>query len=328
MGKEPKEPEELQTIDSRSSYLKIAGIIDTYKLLISTESRLKKGYLFEKLVVQILSSLNVEYKSNPIESFALWLFNTNSTYDLELFGEKIEIKYNSPNTKLYKSYLVRDWIPRTNIIVTNDDSPIWRNKKLLKYLKRNGKRVFSLSKFIRWVKGKIKSSITRHIVSMNRSAVPIKVLRLFWKLVHRGLMVSSWFLKAGFSPPFKVFHILILKLLSGLHKSLSKLSKTIGGIIVKMRLEEFFEKFMAQAWKKYRHLKLREAKEKREELVKLFFQLRDQKHIQLQLGQSSKQELLKRKLELLKIKAQIYTLNKLIDWRQYQMVIMQNKPRD
>ena len=94
---------------------------------------------------------------------------------------------------------------------------------------------------------------------------------------------------------------------------------------MKVRLEKLFEKFRIEAWKKYRHLRLKEAKEKREELVRFWKELRNQKHIQLQLGQSSKQELLKRKLELLKTKAKIYALNKLIEWRQYQMVIMSNK---
>ena len=304
--------------------LQVREIVDSYLNLISSaKSRLRRGYYFEKLIVEILKNLNVEFKSNPVESFSLWLFNTSSTHDLELFGKKVEIKYNSPNSKLYRSYLKRDWLPRARIIVTNDDSPIWHNKKLLKYLKRNGKRVLSLRKFIMWVKRRIKSSITSYINDLNTSVVPIKVLRVFWKLVHRGLMVSSWFLKAGFSPPKRAFCSKILSLFSGLHKLLQKMLR--GGIDMKVRLENLFEESMEEAWKKYRHLKLREAREKKNDLVRLWRELRNQKHIQLQLGQSRTEELLKRKLELLKIKAKIYALNKLIQWRQYQMMIMSSK---
>ena len=141
-------------------------IQDRYlKLIHSSTCRLRRGYYFEKLVAEILNNLGVPYRSNPIESFSLWLFNTSSTHDLELFDRKIEVKYNNPNTKLYKSYLKRDWIPRANLIVTNDDSPLWHNKKLLKYLKRHGKKVISLSKFIMWVKRRVKSKIRSSITS-------------------------------------------------------------------------------------------------------------------------------------------------------------------
>jgi len=319
MSKEPKEPEELQESELLDSYL---------NLISSAKSRLLKGFLFEKLVYKTLDELSVPYIGNPKE-YHQWLRYVSKGYDLIIYGVKIELKYNSPKTNIYRSYLLRDWISREAlIIVVNNDNPVRNNKGLLRLLKKHGKKLMSLTQFLKWVKRKLrfrkKSShnrVTRHILSLNRSVVSLYIL----ERVLECVLVSNLFFKEGFSPPFKAFCSKFLNLISSLHKSLSKLSKTIGGIIVKMRLEEFFEKFMAQSWKKYRHLKLREAKEKREELVTLWRKLRRQKSIQLKLGESRIEELSKRKLELLKIKAKIYALNKLIQWRQYQMMIMSSK---
>lgn len=160
----------------RTAEATIEKIQQNYISLIEqSKSRLLKGYYFERLVGEVLNSLGVPYRSNPIESFSLWLFNTASDHDLVVFNEKIEVKYNSPNTRLYKSYLKRDWLPRASLIITNDDSPIWRNKKLLRYLKRNGKKVLSLSKFIMWVKRRVKRKIRSSITSNMLEWLKIKI---------------------------------------------------------------------------------------------------------------------------------------------------------
>jgi len=145
---------------------RIIEIQDRYlKLIRNTSSRLRKGYYFERLITEVLKSLNAPYKSNPIESFSLWLAYTNTGYDLEVFNRKVELKYNSPSTCVYKSYLNRDWITReAPVIVVNDSNPIWRNKGLQRLLKKHGKKLMSLSEFIKWVRIKLRH---RHRVTSN-----------------------------------------------------------------------------------------------------------------------------------------------------------------
>jgi len=312
MDKEPKEPRELQATEIVVNYLNLIG---------QSKSRLKKGYYFEKLIVEILKNLNVEFKSNPVESFSLWLFNTSTTHDLEVFNQKIEIKYNSPNAKLYKSYIRRDWIPRASLIITNDDSPIWHNKKLLKYLKRNGKKVLPLSKFIIWVKRKIRSSITSHVLNNDLNNGNLNRNRVVVRVVQRVVMSSKLFLKAGFSPPLKAFCSKFSNLISGLSSSLHRMFKAIGGM--SMSLKEMFQR----AWKEYRSLKLREAEEKHGELIDLWKRELENKTIQLRLGETKEQKLKERELRLKEIKARVHALSKVINWRRTQMWIMGNKLR-
>ena len=142
---------------------------DRYLNLIrNTSSRLRKGYYFERLITEVLNSLNAPYRSNPIESFSLWLAYTNTGYDLIVFNKRIELKYNSPDTVVYKSYIDRDWLSRVNIIVVNNDNPVLKSKRLLRYLKNKGKRVLSLSDFIKWIRIKLRHRVTSINVYLNR----------------------------------------------------------------------------------------------------------------------------------------------------------------
>ncbi|RJS79941.1 hypothetical protein CW711_01305 [Candidatus Bathyarchaeota archaeon] len=143
---------------------------DRYLNLIrNTSSRLRKGYYFERLITEVLNSLNAPYRSNPIESFSLWLAYTNTGYDLIVFNKRIELKYNSPDTVVYKSYLDRDWISReASVMVVNNDNPVLRSKRLLRYLKNKGKRVLSLSDFIKWIRIKLRHRVTSINVYLNR----------------------------------------------------------------------------------------------------------------------------------------------------------------
>jgi len=122
----------------------------------------------------------VPYKSNPLD-YRLWLAYTNTGYDLIVFNKRIELKYNSPDTVVYKSYLDRDWLSRTNVIVVNDNNPVLKSKRLLRYLKNKGKRVLSLSEFIKWVKIKLRHRVTsnnKNNYYLNRTMRVIKSIRI------------------------------------------------------------------------------------------------------------------------------------------------------
>jgi len=144
MSKAPELLDTIASIDNTMSY-------QLYKS--NPSNRLRIGYNFEMYIQSLLKSYNVSFKGNPSE-YALWLAYTTRGKDLSVFGEDFEIKYNSPNTTIYDSYLERDWLPRADNIIINDDNPL--SRKHLFLLKKHRKRVFRVRQFLNWVLLKLK----------------------------------------------------------------------------------------------------------------------------------------------------------------------------
>ncbi|MEM3447894.1 MAG: hypothetical protein QXP38_03290 [Nitrososphaerota archaeon] len=93
-------------------------------------SRLKKGYLFEMILQELLKLNGITFKGNP-KDFNEWCKKTSWGHDIEIEGIFVEAKCLL--RKLELSWFRRDWLSRSaSIFVTNDKSLIpYRAKRML-----------------------------------------------------------------------------------------------------------------------------------------------------------------------------------------------------
>ncbi|MGB9683165.1 MAG: ParB/RepB/Spo0J family partition protein [bacterium] len=81
------------------------------KVNICYTSRDLKGYCFERSVARLLDRYGVSYTANPLDSIISWKQHQGKGVDFSLTSN-MELEVKNIDGKVFRSWIVRDWIPR------------------------------------------------------------------------------------------------------------------------------------------------------------------------------------------------------------------------
>lgn len=110
-------------------------------------NRLEKGYLYEIYIQNSLKRLGIDYTGNS-KDYEEWKITTNTGYDIKVKDIQIECKFTL--TKLFHSWIVRDWLSRSaNIIVCSNKWNVRQDDRRL--LKQYGKKVMDTGEFLWYI---------------------------------------------------------------------------------------------------------------------------------------------------------------------------------
>jgi hypothetical protein len=70
------------------------------------------GYGFEVLVSKLLNKSGINYLANPLNNIKLWKQYQARGSDFKIPSLNIELEAKSGYAKIFKSWILRDWIPR------------------------------------------------------------------------------------------------------------------------------------------------------------------------------------------------------------------------
>jgi hypothetical protein len=70
------------------------------------------GYSFEVLVSKLLDKSGIDYTANPLEDIKVWKQYQGKGSDFKIPNLNIELEAKSGYAKIFKSWILRDWIPR------------------------------------------------------------------------------------------------------------------------------------------------------------------------------------------------------------------------
>jgi len=79
---------------------------------ISFTSRDVIGYSFEVLVSKLLDKSGIDYTANPLDDIKLWKQYQGKGSDFKIPSLNIELEAKSGYAKIFKSWILRDWITR------------------------------------------------------------------------------------------------------------------------------------------------------------------------------------------------------------------------
>jgi hypothetical protein len=79
---------------------------------INVSERDIKGYNFEVLVSKLLDKSGIDYSANPLNSIKVWKQYQGRGSDFKIPSLNIELEAKSGYAKIFKSWILRDWIPR------------------------------------------------------------------------------------------------------------------------------------------------------------------------------------------------------------------------
>jgi hypothetical protein len=71
-----------------------------------------RGYTFEVLTSKLLDRYGIEYKSNPLGSITEWKKYQGRGVDFKIPELNIELEAKSGYARIYRSWILRDWITR------------------------------------------------------------------------------------------------------------------------------------------------------------------------------------------------------------------------
>jgi hypothetical protein len=79
---------------------------------INVSERDIKGYRFEVLVSKLLDKSGIDYSANPLNSIKVWKQYQGRGSDFKILSLNIELEAKSGYARIFKSWIMRDWIPR------------------------------------------------------------------------------------------------------------------------------------------------------------------------------------------------------------------------
>jgi hypothetical protein len=127
--------------------LSVDSVPDQANKDLSSLSRSAIGYIYEMDLQHYLDKLNVPYTANP-RQYEEWLKHTSEGKDLVVCNISVEAKFTQ--TKLFHSWIMRDWVSRSaSIIVTNNKFNVSPEDRHL--LQLYGKSLMSTYEFLWYV---------------------------------------------------------------------------------------------------------------------------------------------------------------------------------
>jgi hypothetical protein len=79
---------------------------------INLSSRDIKGFNFEVLVSKLLDKSGIDYSANPLDNIKVWKQYQGKGSDFKIPSLNIELEAKSGYARIFKSWILRDWIPR------------------------------------------------------------------------------------------------------------------------------------------------------------------------------------------------------------------------